>query len=168
MPPVSPTFNVRIIGALVLLIVVLLYLLLREDLGEWWHTAPVVFETIEEGSHGIFSERKNFVIKSGNEWHDLWGEIHQNGSVSLPDIDFSTQMVLALFQGQKPSGGYSIAVDRVTDSGGAVTVSILESEPGSGCRVTEALTTPYYLLKLKRFDGPIVSTLERIVVPCES
>ncbi len=92
----------------------------------------VTFVPVGRGSYGGVSDRRFIVVKDENEWKELWGEI--NGNVlplpPLPDIDFSRHALAAVFQGLKRSGGYSISVEAIIETGDRVTVSVRERSRG--------------------------------------
>ncbi|MDD3391036.1 MAG: hypothetical protein PHO98_06985, partial [Synergistaceae bacterium] len=65
--------------------------------------AQVTFLQIGKGSYGGVSERRFVVIRSPEEWLELWAEI--NGNVlpipPAPHVDFNRNAVAAVFQGLK-------------------------------------------------------------------
>lgn len=173
MPPVSPNYSSRIVAALVVIVIILLLLLFRADIAALWNTstaAAIPFEAVEKGMYAGINERKNYVISNQAEWQDLWNIVHmdENPKSPLPEIDFSMYTVLVAFQGERPTGGYEIEINKVTDTGSALAVAITEREPGAGCVVTQAITAPYEIVKVPRFEKNINSVSERVVVPCSS
>jgi len=50
--------------------------------------------------------------------------------------------------GERTSGGYSIRVDSIYESEGALSINATEIKPGSTCFVTTAMMTPYVFLKV--------------------
>jgi hypothetical protein len=51
-------------------------------------------------------------------------------------------VVVAVAAGQRPTGGYEIAVDRVRQVNGELTVEVVETTPGPNCTTTTSLTQP--------------------------
>lgn len=125
----------------------------------------VPFERIAQGTQSSFLEKSDYVIRTDAELKDVWTTI-RGVNASPPNIDFSEYMVLALFQGQKPSGGYSIAAKAIEIQDTMVEVSIVEEEPGTGCAVTDALTAPYEIIVVKKMVGQLISKTERVVMAC--
>ncbi len=167
MSPVAPHIATKIITGLLVIIVILLSLFFFDDIRAWWSFKSIVFEVIDEGANSAFLERKNFIIRSSEEWKDLWFQVHGESS-RMPQVDFSSYVVLALFQGQKPSGGYEVSVESIFSANKSVEVSILEKEPGSECQLIEAFTAPYQLVVVKKFEGELVSKTERLQVSCDA
>lgn len=120
----------------------------------------VTFVPVGRGSYGGVSDRRFIVVKDENEWKELWGEI--NGNVlplpPLPDIDFSRHALAAVFQGLKRSGGYSISVEAIIETGDRVTVSVREREPGPQNLVTMALSSPWEVVAFPLPQKPVLFT----------
>jgi hypothetical protein len=79
------------------------------------------------------------VIRDGNSWSDFWSEL---GMGDRPEVDFNRDVIVAIAAGQRSSGGYEIAVDRVRQADGELTVEVVETAPGPNCITTTALTQP--------------------------
>ena len=77
----------------------------------------------------------------------------EDGDVLL-DIDFDRYGVLYLEMGQKPTGGYSIdfipSLSRVIDKQAFINISW--NTPGEGVFLTQAVTSPFILIKICRAD----------------
>jgi hypothetical protein len=68
----------------------------------------------------------------------------------VPDLSEGTY--LAAYWGQKPTGGYSLAVRSARIEGDAVTVRLALEEPPPDAMVTQALTYPYAVAVLRDLD----------------
>jgi hypothetical protein len=84
-------------------------------------------------------EARRLVIRDVNAWAEFWSEL---GVGERPDVDFSKVVVLAVAAGQRPSGGYGISVDRVSQRDGDLTAEVVETTPGPNCMTTGSLTQP--------------------------
>lgn len=121
------------------------------------------FETIMKGSNGFMSERKNYIIRSNQEWLDLLGKnIDKIDSVllSLP-VDFKNEMIFAIFQGEKPTGGYSIEITKIIENKDNTEVFVKETSPGVNCMVTKSLISPFHIVKLQKIDKEVVFKIEK-------
>ena len=65
-------------------------------------------------------------------------------------VDFTRDMVVAVAAGQRPTGGYEIAVDRVRQAKGELTVEVVETAPGPNCVTTASLTQPVDVVVIPR------------------
>jgi hypothetical protein len=84
-------------------------------------------------------ESRRLVIRDANAWAEFWSEL---GVGDRPDVDFTHNVVVAVAAGQRPSGGYEIAVDRIRQAVGELTVDVVETAPGPNCMSTTSLTQP--------------------------
>lgn len=85
------------------------------------------------------NESRRLVIRDANAWARFWAEL---GVGERPDIDFTQNLVVAVAAGQRPSGGYEIAVQRVSQTNGALSIEVQETSPGPNCMSSSALTQP--------------------------
>ena len=69
---------------------------------------------------------------------------------SLPAPDFGSAVVIAAFQGVKPTGGYSIEVVSIEEKEGVVDVRLNVVEPRPSDIVTQAFTAPYDIVGVSR------------------
>lgn len=130
----------------------------------------IPFETIIGGpgySSGMHT-REQVVVTSQAQWQDVWDRVHQGilPKPAAPDIDFNTSTVVALFQGLHGTGGFEIEVKQVTESDNDVTVSFVDIVPGQDCFVTQALTSPFHIIRIDRQSKPIGFAGERVVRVC--
>jgi hypothetical protein len=98
------------------------------------------FEVLKQEGYGGMEAASNQVIKSQSELNRLYKELSIE---QVPQVDFKAKNVVALFMGQKSTGGFSIGIDRVTVKGETADVKIIQKFPGEKAMVTMALTTPY-------------------------
>lgn len=103
-------------------------------------------------------ESRRLVIRDANGWAQFWSEL---GVGERPSVDFNRDVVIAVAAGQRPTGGYEIAVDRVTQSDGQLTVEVVERTPGPNCLTTTSLTQPVDVVLVPAADAKSPSFLER-------
>lgn len=87
-----------------------------------------------------FDERERLVVRDADTWAVVWDKLIGSGrpKPAIPSVDFDRHMVLVASAGTKPSGGYTILIDRY--EGG--TAHVLFTSPGRSCGTTAALTNP--------------------------
>lgn len=114
--------------------------------------SAVELETIDQGTRAQFAEGTQRVIRDQETIETFWRQLHANAdaAASPPAIDFSTEMVLAVVLGERPTGGYSVDIASVTRNTNPTVVRafVTEVQPGSDCVVTQAITVPYHLVKV--------------------
>ena len=81
----------------------------------------------------------------------------------LPEIDFETFGILLLEMGQRPTGGYAISFDpslsSVVDKKSII--HVIWKTPKDGVIVTQAVTSPFMLLKIRHADITSISVLDQ-------
>ena len=113
-------------------------------LGQWTRT-------------GI-GESRRLVIRDANAWDQFWSEL---GVGERPSVDFNRDVVVAVAAGQRPTGGYEIAVERVTQTDGQLTVEVVERTPGPNCMTSASLTQPVDVVVVPAADAQSLSFIER-------
>jgi len=78
-----------------------------------------------------------------------------------PDVDFTRDVVVAVAAGQRSTGGHEIAVDRVTQTDGQLSVEVVERTPGPNCITTASLTQPVDVVVVPSADARGWSFMER-------
>lgn len=144
-------------------------------LGTWFFVTQskntqgeVSFSTIQQGTNALgVSERKNYRIKSPEELSYLWSVVYDVDGPDMPEIDFTKQHVLAVFDGSRPSGGYEVAVEKIIDTQAARTVTIKHRVPDDSCMVSQAITSPFAFVVVPASALPIVREDVEEVYRCE-
>lgn len=103
-------------------------------------------------------EARRLVIRDANAWANFWSEL---GVGDRPAVDFTRDMVVAVAAGQRPTGGYEIAVDRVRQANGELTVEVVETAPGPNCVTTASLTQPVDVVVIPALTARSWSFVER-------
>ena len=120
--------------------------------------SEISFETIAKGEHSAYTDATQMVINQQFVFSDLWKKMHAIYSEipNEPQIDFSSSTAIAVFMGQKNTGGYSIEIVKILDAGDNVVVYVKETKPWPGSIVTQALTQPYHIVKTEKLTKPVV------------
>lgn len=122
------------------------------------------FKTINRGFNSNQAAQNNYVIKSEEEWISIL----QKTNAELPaPVDFDDEMILAVFQGEKPTGGYNIEIRKIVENENTIEVLVSETSPGSKCMVTDALTSPFHIIRIQKSDKEVLFRTEKVVTACE-
>ncbi len=115
------------------------------------------FETISKDHYSGHDERKEYIIKDNSAWSSLWEVVHSTRSPKpkIPEIDFSKEMIVAVFQGMQATGGHAIKIEKITEKVNSIEIFIEETVPAPESFVTDALTNPYHIIKTKRVDKEV-------------
>ena len=137
----------------ILLIPAILLLLFLFSCGKENGGKTIKFDTISKGLYSQQVGKEYFVIKDTESFNQLLAIIANGNSViTNKDVDFSEEIVVGVFLGEKPTGGYSIEITDVLKQNDFIEFLIKIDEPDPGQMVTEAITSPYHIIKLKRYD----------------
>jgi hypothetical protein len=103
------------------------------------------------GTYDGPDEARMMVARSPEEFHRM---IRVFGLNRLPhEVDFGTQMLVAISMGRRLTGGYAVRILDATERDGVAYVRYQERVPGRGQFVTQALTAPYHVKVLSRTDA---------------
>ncbi|MBM3710345.1 MAG: protease complex subunit PrcB family protein, partial [Actinobacteria bacterium] len=71
-----------------------------------------------------------------------------NGDIEIidTDINFSEEMVVGVFLGEKQTGGYEVEVTDVLDQNDYIEFQIKINEPDPGEIVAQSITSPYHII----------------------
>lgn len=122
----------------------------------------IPFQTIDKGTYSNIDNNQFLVIKDSGDLNSTWEGLDGE----FPEIDFEEYILIAVFQGQKPSGGYSIEIAVIEEFSDFIQVGVVEKSPGDGCAVTEALTSPYHIVQIEQTEKPIRFSHTRQVIEC--
>jgi hypothetical protein len=114
----------------------------------------VPFISVDKGVGSGIRERKFVVIKTEQEWAELW---RAHASVVIPprerpSVDFNNEMVVAAFLGEQRSGGYGVEISRIEENieKSELRVFWRETKPPTNTVTIQALTQPYQIVKCSK------------------
>lgn len=115
----------------------------------------VRWEVIGNGEQAVGVDSATFnVARSANMLLRLWNQGYgtQLNLPSVPVVNFQQESVIAIYMGQKPTGGYSITVDDVVLEDGEVYIDVSAYEPSADDFTTQAFTSPWVMVRISRAD----------------
>lgn len=104
-----------------------------------------LYQVLSESAYQGKEEKSYEVIKDNASLEKLYTAINDT---QVPKVDFSKSRIVALFLGQRTSGGYAIKVKNVSEKGNKIYVAVEETKPKPGDRVTMAITNPFTIVKI--------------------
>jgi protease stability complex PrcB-like protein len=116
----------------------------------------VPFKTLDRGAAAAVEGPSTVVIRSQSQWKSLNRDLGPN--VTPAPVDFTKSTVIGVFLGTRPSGGFSVEITGIERQGKELIVTWLEKKPGRDDMVTQVLTSPYHLVAIDKFDGPVKFT----------
>ena len=116
-------------------------------------TPPPAVRTVVKGPMSGIEEPRQVAVRSAGEWAALW-KMHE-ATAQMPAVDFTREMVVAVFAGSRPTGGYSVEIVRAVGNTGTLVVEYVESAPAAGSVAAQLLTAPYHLAAIPKHDGEV-------------
>jgi hypothetical protein len=118
--------------------------------------------TVQKGDFSGVREPLQAVIRTQEDWEKLWKRHAATAKpAGPPRIDFTNEMVVGVFLGEKHAGGYEVEITRAERRVSTLTVYYSEKEPASEAIVIQALTQPYHLVKLGKHAASVNFQRER-------
>lgn len=129
------------------------------------------FQTVENASVSPSQVTAGqYVLRSTSEWSNFWSLLKSSyvPQPQLPSVNFSDNVVLAVVDSPRATGGYSITITSVQTSSTGVIVRAVHQSPGQNCMVTEAFEQPYDIITAPVFSGEAILNLTETIQNCPS
>ena len=112
-------------------------------------TNVVEFSVVATGAMSAYEGGRRVELVSNDEdWRQAWAAI--GGGRPVPEVNFATRSVVVVYQGQKSTGGYSVAVEEIRRDGTVLAVRVNERRPASGSFTTQVITSPFVAVSVPR------------------
>jgi hypothetical protein len=127
----------------------------------------VVYKTITDLTFSALDTRqdshvvvdRNVVVKDAAAFGRLWLE-HTGTGVGLPQVDFTKDMVVGVFIGNRPTGIYATTIAAIGRLDDRVRVQRVDTVPSAGAVCTQAFVSPAQLVVVPRSDLPVEFTTQ--------
>ena len=110
--------------------------------------ATIPMRPIDKGMTSNMDDARQVSARSADEWSRIWTQ--HAGERTQPNVDFSKEVVVAVFTGTRPTAGFSVEITRVRQEGTALVVSYTETRPAPGSVAAQVLTSPYHIVAVPR------------------
>lgn len=77
------------------------------------------------------------MVRSVADWNARW-KAH-GGAAAAPDVDFARDMIVAVFLGTRPTGGFSVEIVGARREEDALVIQYVEQRPDPAAIVTQRL-----------------------------
>jgi uncharacterized protein (DUF885 family) len=88
------------------------------------------------------------LITDAGAWRRAWALV--GGGRPVPDVNFNSRACVVVYQGQKPSGGYSVEVEEIRRDGTVLAIDVRERRPAFGDVTTQVITSPFVVVSIPR------------------
>jgi len=106
----------------------------------------VLYEVLLQQNDGGGNINFYEILTEAKEIKMLQNDKKLKGKISTDDLKQSNFVILNM--GQKPTGGYAITVESVTETDENIVIKVKEINPDSGAMLTQSITYPYTVVKI--------------------
>lgn len=115
-------------------------------------------------------------ITTREQWVQFWKQLRVDSERFVhgptprideaPEVDFKQVTLIVAGAGTKPTGGYSIAIQRIWDDGVNIRVSVEETSPGRNCAGTTVSTAPFVGATISAATKQVVFDISKAETVC--
>ena len=117
---------------------------------------PVAFRTVAAERFSNIETPREVVVKDAAAWSALWAE-HSKTRIAAPEVDFSRNMLVAVFHGNNPPcGTFGVVYAGAKDGKLLVEYEVRDLSPVALCMA--AVIQPMHVVALPKIDAPGVAT----------
>jgi hypothetical protein len=121
-------------------------------LGVFAANAPLEYDVLNTGGNSAYTSQQPGVRLDATpaSLAQTWGIVggNQLPAPTPPNVDFTRARAVTVFLGQKPTGGYGIAVAGAKLDGNTLSLEVNLREPAAGSILTQSLTSPYVAVRV--------------------
>lgn len=126
------------------------------------------FQILLRGTNSSYAQSQDRIAQNRDEYLRLLQSIDGRHPLVVPQVDFSRDVVVAHFLGERRSGGFDVSPELAERTeNGWIRIGFLEQTPGPDCQVTEALTQPYVVVAVERPQKGLLFETRTQIVRCE-
>ena len=116
-------------------------------------SSPPPVTTLAQSTGSFITSTKQMVARTPAEWAALW-KAHA-GPAPAPAVDLAKSTVIAVFLGERMTGGYMVEITGTRRDGGALVVSWAERKPAGDQMTAQVITSPAHIASIPAFAGEI-------------
>jgi len=110
--------------------------------------ASVPLRSIDKGLNSDIDAARQVAVRTAGEWSALWAQ--HAGERAKPAVDFSKDMLVAVFMGSRPTAGFALEITGVRQDGATLVVSYTETRPAPDRVAAQVLTSPYHIVAVPK------------------
>lgn len=114
------------------------------------------FEILEQEARNLTGQAYEarepglIIVAQPDEVTELDNWVTEASKEQLQVMDYKAYFALALFQGMKPTDGYSVQIERIARTGNEVTIHVQFQEPRPDQKKNDIVTSPYCLIQVQK------------------
>ena len=103
---------------------------------------------LDTGARSQIVVAREAVVRTPAEWNALW-QAHLPARPAAA-VDFSKEMVVAVFLGSKPTPGYGVTIVSAVEEGNVLRVRYRETSPAPDAILAQVITFPYQIVAIPK------------------
>jgi PrcB C-terminal len=115
--------------------------------------ASLPVTTLVRSTRSSINSPRQAVARTTAEWASLWKE--HSGAAPAPKVDLGTSTVVAVFLGERMTGGYAAEITGTRRDGAALVVLWAERKPAADQMTAQVSTSPAHIASIPAFAGEI-------------
>lgn len=115
----------------------------------------LIWEVLAQGNQAVGIDQAEYIfIENESQLLTVWNQAYgsQLSPPPVPELNLDRETLVAIFMGQKPTGGFSLNVETVTLEQNDVYLDVIQQSPAEGAITTQALTSPWVIVRVLRGD----------------
>ena len=108
----------------------------------------VAMRTVDKGVMSNMDEGRQATVRSADAWSRLW--MQHAGDRTRPTVDFTKDVVVAVFMGTRPTGGFAVEITGIRQEGASLVVLYKETRPAPDGVAAQVLTSPFHIVAVPR------------------
>lgn len=112
----------------------------------------IIWLTVGKGYRSGVREPLQVTARSQSEWNTIWRKHAsvESSSPPPPAIDFDKEIVVGVFLGEKPTGGYDTTIVRAEQSNDELVIYYQEKAPAPGNMLVQAFMQPFHIVRVDK------------------
>lgn len=130
-------------------------------------SAAQAWDKLAGQSAGI-KDAQTVVVRTQKEWAALWTRHTAGRSEAMPQVDFSKEMVVGVFLGERNTGGYKVETKLMADPiepKSRLVVFYKEVPPAAGRFNVQMVTRPFELRKVAKVQEVVFEADRAVTIP---
>jgi len=133
--------------------VIMLMLVLAAFLQNAASAPTTTMKTVDKGPISGIDTPRQVTVRSAADFATLWKS--HAADRKMPDVDFTTNMVVGIFLGGRPTAGFGVEIVSAQPEAGALVVKYKETRPSRDAISAQVITTPFHLVAVPKFEGTV-------------
>ena len=111
----------------------------------------LTFRRIVDGGFSLLNEAGVQIVRDRPTWDTIAAKLRVDPATG--NLNFASEMALVVLLGERPTGGYSVRIERIEKRDATFEVSAVEERPHASCIVSQVITSPFAVVAVAKSEG---------------